>query len=63
MKTKIRIGFKSKNQLPYLMIIKEYYLDGRVEHASVIYQEMEDQSDVVFNEKPILVKEYRVERE
>ncbi len=58
MKTKIRISFKSKNQLPYLMITKEYFLNGKVEHAEVIYQEMEDGSDVVFDEAPIICKEY-----
>lgn len=39
MKTRIRFGFKGKNQLPLFMIIKEYYDDnGDIEFAKVLFQ-------------------------
>lgn len=37
MKTKIRFGFKSKNQLPLFMIWKEYIENNEVVHAEVIF--------------------------
>jgi len=62
MKTKIRISFKSKNQTPYLMIIKEYYKDDKILGADVLYQEDENESEVMFDEELILAKEFRVIR-
>ncbi|MGG0667727.1 hypothetical protein ABE073_04275 [Lederbergia citrisecunda] len=38
MKTKFRIGFKNKNQLPLFMIWKEHIEDGEVVHAEVIFK-------------------------
>jgi len=47
MKTKIVISFESKNQIPYLMIIKEYYKNsGAIAHAEVLYKEEYVDSDV-----------------
>jgi len=37
MKTKITISFKSKNQTPLLMIIREYWEAGEVEYAEVLF--------------------------
>jgi len=65
MNTKIRISFKSKNQTPELMIVKELYDSSKIVHASVIYQENipGNVSDIVFdNEEIVLVKEIRLER-
>ena len=39
MKTRIRFSFKSKNQLPLFMVIKEYYDgNGDIEFAEVLFQ-------------------------
>jgi hypothetical protein len=39
MKTKIKVSFKSKNQLSWLMVIKEYYWgNGEMAWADVIFQ-------------------------
>jgi len=38
MKSKVRIGFRSKTQMPLLLIWREYYNDdGKVEYAKVIF--------------------------
>jgi len=37
-KTRIFISFKSKNQLPWFMVIKEYYESGEVVFAKVLYE-------------------------
>jgi hypothetical protein len=43
--TKINISFASKNQVPYLMIIKEYYDGtGEIHHADILYQENDPDS-------------------
>ena len=60
-KTKIRISFKGTNQLPCLMIMKEYYKDHKIVHADIIYMEDEYESDIVIDGDPILVNERRVE--
>ena len=46
------------------MIIKEHYCNSNLTFAEVLYQEEENtqMSDIVFDECPIMVKEYRVER-
>ena len=62
MQTKIRISFKSEKQAPYLLIVKESFENGIVVWADVIYQENEYKSDIVFEENPIVVNEYRIER-
>ena len=36
--TKIKISFKGKNQLPELMIIKEFYVNGELDFAKVLFQ-------------------------
>lgn len=39
MKTKIRFGFKSKYQLPFFMMWKEFYDDtGEIEFAAVLFK-------------------------
>lgn len=39
MKTRITFGFKSKNQPPLFMVIKEYYDDnGNIEFAEVLFE-------------------------
>lgn len=35
--TKIRFGFKGKNQIPLFMIWREYWSCGQVVYADVIY--------------------------
>lgn len=35
--TKIKIGFKSKHQAPLLMVIKEYYNNGDINFAKVLF--------------------------
>ena len=39
LRTKIKFGFKGKNQLPLFMIWKEYvyeyYYDGKLEHSEI----------------------------
>lgn len=37
-KTRIRISFKSKNQAPLFMIVREYYNDGMVFYAEVLFE-------------------------
>ena len=44
------------------MIIKEYYKDDKILGADVLYQEDENESEVMFDEELILVKEFRVIR-
>jgi hypothetical protein len=44
--TVIDVSFNTAgNQIPYMMIIKEYYIDGKIEHAEVIYKEETKQSN------------------
>lgn len=39
MKTRIRFGFRSKNQLPLFMLWREYLDDGgEVYYASILFQ-------------------------
>jgi hypothetical protein len=39
MKTKIRVSLKGKKQLPWLMVIKEYYLNnGKFAWAEVLFE-------------------------
>ena len=55
MPTKIKISFESKKQTPYFMIIKEYYdKNGVVEHAEVIYQEYDLDSDIEIDGNVVL---------
>jgi len=37
MKTKIRIGFKNKNQLPLFMVWKEYYENNEMIFAKTLF--------------------------
>jgi len=54
-KTGIKISFESKKQTPYFMIVKEYYDDnGVVEHAEVIYQEDDLDSDIEIDGNVVL---------
>jgi hypothetical protein len=48
--TIIRVSFKSRNQMPYMMITKEYYEFGKIVHAEVLYQEEEKQSTFIVDE-------------
>jgi len=43
--TRIVVSFKSENQIPYLMIVKEYYCDGVIVHAKVLYKEDSKESE------------------
>jgi hypothetical protein len=36
-KKRIRITFKGKNQLPWIMVIREYWEDGEVVYAEVLW--------------------------
>lgn len=46
--TKIHISFAGENQVPYLMVVKEYLDENHeVKHADIIYQEMDIESVVV----------------
>ena len=36
--TKISIGFNGKNQTPLFMVIKEYYENGEIVFAKVLFQ-------------------------
>jgi hypothetical protein len=38
MRTKIRFGFRGKNQLPLFMIWREHIENGEVVHAEVIFK-------------------------
>jgi len=58
--TRIVIGFKSSTQLPGLMIIKEYYIDGEIDHAEVIYQEDTRVSDVILDSSIRVITETRL---
>lgn len=60
--TKIRISFKSSNQIPELMIIKEYHQNGYLTYAKVLYKEDEMCSEIVFEDKPVIITEHRIER-
>lgn len=40
MKTVIRVGFKGRNQLPLLMIWREYWYGGEVVGGDVIFNTM-----------------------
>lgn len=35
--TRVRWGFKSKNQMPLFMVWREYWCDGEVVNARVIF--------------------------
>ncbi|QGZ14096.1 hypothetical protein PP939_gp233 [Rhizobium phage RL38J1] len=37
----LRIGFKSKRQLPWLMVWKEEWQNGEVVHAWVVFNSMD----------------------
>jgi hypothetical protein len=37
MATRLRFGFKSKHQLPLLMVWREYWHGGDVVHATVLF--------------------------
>jgi len=54
-KTGIKISFESRKQTPYFMIIKEYYSkSGVMEHAEVIYQEDDLDSDIEIDGNVVL---------
>jgi hypothetical protein len=38
MKTRITISFKSKTQLPLIMVIKEFYENNQIVFAKVLFQ-------------------------
>jgi hypothetical protein len=38
MRTKIRFGFKGKNQLPLFLMWREYWSCGVVVHAEVLFE-------------------------
>ena len=59
--TKIRIDFEGPNQLPHLMILKEYYDNNRISYAEVIYKEDTCKSEVVIDPRAVIVSEKRIE--
>lgn len=57
MRTRITISFVGEGQLPYVMVIKEYYdHDNKVEFAEIIYQEDFRMSDVAITGNVIIGK-------
>ena len=36
--TKLRIGFKGRNQLPWVLVWREYWEDGEVVFARVLFK-------------------------
>ena len=36
-RSRLRIGFASKNQMPLIMIWREYYKRGKVDYAEVLF--------------------------
>lgn len=58
MRTRIVISFVGKEQLPYLMVTKEYYdHNNEVEFAEIIYQEDFRMSDVAITGNVIMAKD------
>jgi hypothetical protein len=37
-KTVIRVSYKSKHQIPMIMVTKEYYENGELVYAEVLFQ-------------------------
>jgi len=58
--TKIRISFKSETQLHGLVIILEEYVNGKIDHATILYTEEKLVSEIIVEEPIHIIKESHI---